>query len=413
MSKLAIFGGPAAVTIPAPDWPIVEESEIKAVNEVLSSGKWRMSGKVNEFQELFAKFQDTAFGVACSNGTVALEMAFKAFDIGAGDEVIVPPYTFIATATAVLRANAVPIFADLEPDSLNMDADSLEALITERTRAIVPVHFGGLPCDIDKINAIARKHNILVIDDAAHAWGTKWNGQGVGSHTDGATFSFQMTKNITAGEGGIFITNNEEAANMAWSYHHGGRSKDGGWHEHPVLGTNYRMTELQAAILTCQMERLDQHTTRRETAAAVLTQRLESLPGIKTIPRDKRVTRRAWHMYDLFFVPENWEGVSRNRFVDALNAEGVPCSGGYQLPIYRNGFFKEVPEGRKGCPFTCPYRDGPAPVYHELYLPNVERAIKRAVWLHHPLLLGGEKLANQIADAFEKIWENRKELSSN
>lgn len=410
MSQLAVFGGAKAVSRKCPAWPVVEETEKKAVAELMENGKWWMGEKVAEFERRYAAHHDAAFGVACCNGTVAIEMALVACGIGAGDEVIVPPYTFIASATAVLTANAVPVFADVEPDSFNLDPDAVEAVITERTRAILPVHFGGRPCDLDRILDLARRYGLRVIEDAAHSWGTQWKGKGAGSWSDGGTFSFQMSKNMTSGEGGILITNSEEVADKAWSYHHIGRVKGGQWYEHPLLGTNYRMTELQAAILLCQLDRLDRDVARREENAALLTRRIKDLPGFRCLNRDPRVTRRSWHMFDFFFVPEAWEGASRAQVLAALQAEGVPCSPGYGRPLYQHDFFRHIAAGKAGCPFTCPYRHAAPPAYDQLQLPNAEQVTQRCVWLPQNLLLGTEDLIGQVADALEKVWSARSEL---
>lgn len=412
MGKLAIFGGKKAVTNKLPSWPIVEEAEKNAIAELMDNGKWWMGEKVEEFEQRYAAFHDAKYGIACCNGTVAIEMALVACDIGAGDEVIVPPFSFIATASAVLTANAVPIFVDTEPGSFNIDANAIEAAITERTRAILPVHIAGLPCDMDAILKIAQKYNLRVIEDAAHSWGTQWKGKGVGSLSDGGTFSFQVSKNLASGEGGILITNNQEVADKAWTYHHIGRAKGGEWYDHPFLGTNYRLTELQAAILLCQLDRLERDTAKREQNAEILTRRLQSIPGVKTSRRDPRVTRRSWHMYELLFVPEEWEGATRAQFLAALEAEGVPCSAGYSKPLYQNDVFRKISAEKMGCPFTCPYRKAPPPDYNLLSLPNVERLSSQCFWLWHALLLGETALIEQTADAFEKVWSERKYLNN-
>ncbi len=410
MSELAILGGSKVVRLKMPAWPVVENAEKDAVAELMNSGRWWMGEKVEAFERRYAEYHDAAFGIACCNGTVAIEMALAGCGIGAGDEVIVPPYSFIATASAVVTANAVPVFADIEPDTLNLDTNAVEAAITDRTRAILPVHFGGLPCDLDRILEVARKHNLHVVEDAAHSWGTQWRGKGAGSWSDGGTFSFQMSKNMTSGEGGIFITSKQAVADRAWSYHHIGRVRDGQWYEHPLLGTNYRMTEFQAAILLCQLDRLESDVALRERNAEALNRRLAALPGFRLPRREPRVTRRAWHMYDVFFAPEHWEGASRAQFLAALQAEGVPCSGGYGEPLYRQGVFQRIAAGKAGCPFRCPFRNAPPPDYSRIRLPNAERAVQTSIWLPHAALLGTDDFIAQVSDAFEKLWTCRQEL---
>ena len=410
MAKLAINRGPKAAALNVASWPVHGDAERRAVLEVLESGKWFYGEKVAEFEQAFAAYQDARYGVSCVNGTAAIEIACVAAGIGAGSEVITTPYTFVATAAAPLRANATPVFVDILPDSLNIDPDQIEAAITPRTKAIIPVHFGGLPCDMDRINAIAEKHDLIVIEDAAHCWGTKWKDKGAGALGALGTFSFQQSKNITAGEGGIILSDNEELAEAARSYSNVGRSKAGQWYEHYRLGSNYRLTEIQAAILLAQMTRIQEHVELREENAAHLTERLEAIEGIQTVPRDPRVTQRAWHLYNFFFMPEQFGGLSRDRFMEALKAEGLSCSGGYPWPLYRNPMFQRAVEGAAGCPLTCPYREADPPDYGSLHLPNAEAAVERTVWFSHPVLLGTRADMDAIADAVEKIRENVDEL---
>jgi len=243
MEKLAIKGGRPIREKGFPAWPIFDAREEKAILEVLRSGKWWYGEKVAEFEREFAAFQDARYAVSCTNGTAGLEISLLSLGIGAGDEVIVPPYTFVATASAVLKVNAIPIFADIQLETGNIDPEDVEKKITDKTRAIIPVHFGGLPCDMDALGDIAQKHHLKIIEDACHSWGSKWKGKGTGAIGDCGVFSFQMSKNITAGEGGIILTDNEGIADTAKSYTNCGRGKDKPWYEHYLLGGNYRMTE--------------------------------------------------------------------------------------------------------------------------------------------------------------------------
>ncbi|MEM3046659.1 MAG: DegT/DnrJ/EryC1/StrS family aminotransferase, partial [Candidatus Bathyarchaeia archaeon] len=208
MAKLALKGGEPVRRTPFPKWPIWDERELRGLREVLESGVWGIGGrKQKEFEERFAAYQDAAYGVTVPGGTAALEVALRAAGIGAGDEVIIPAYTFVATASAILAVNALPVFADVEPDTYTLDVASAERLVTPRTKAVIPVHIAGRPTDMDAVMELAARHRLTVIEDACQAWGAQWRGRGVGSIGHLGCFSFQSSKNITCGEGGIVLTN--------------------------------------------------------------------------------------------------------------------------------------------------------------------------------------------------------------
>ena len=410
MPKLAINGGEKVRVKPFAGWPVHGEREKELVNEVLSSGKWWYGEKVHEFEEKYAAYHDATLGITTTSGTTALETAILSLGIGAGDEVIVPPYTFMATASSVLKMNAVPIFVDIELDTWNIDPQKLEDAITERTKAILPVHFAGLPANMDEIKEIAKKHNLGVIEDAAQAWGSIWNGTKVGAIGDVGCFSFQMSKNITAGEGGILLTNNEEIADQARSFINCGRGKNKPWYEHYILGTNYRMTEIQGAILLAQLERFEQHSHLREKNAAILTEGFSQIDGITPAKRDPRVGRSSNHLYLLRYDQDKFEGLPRERFIEGVNAEGVPFGTGYDIPLYKNPFFQNMGEGPKYRPVSRPYYAVEID-YTKVYLPNCERICKETVgWLKHSVLLGTEEDMKDIIRAVEKVVENVDEL---
>lgn len=409
MSKLAINGGAKVRETPFTSWPIWDESDVAAVADVVRSGKWWSVGgtKVKEFEAAFAEYVDCKHGVCVPNGTLALLVGLKALGIGFGDEVIVTPYTFIASASAIIQANAVPIFVDIDPDTYNIDPQKIEAAISDKTKAIMAVHIGGLPCDMDAIMDIARKHNLKVIEDCAQAHGAEWKSKKVGSLGDVAAFSFQASKNLTSGEGGIVTTNNDEVGDRAWSIHNIGRVKDGAWYEHPVMGSNFRMTEFQAAILLNQMKKLDDETARRNENALYLTDKLNRIEGIKVQARDERVTAHAYHLYIFRYLAEEATGVGRSKFIDALFAEGIPCSPGY-VPLYREGLFAIDPES---CPIGCSHYGKPVN-YSELSLPHTETACtSEAVWLPQSMLLGTRQDMDDVVNAVEKIMENIQELT--
>ncbi len=413
MGRLAILGGSPIRDLrkkPWPRWPIFGEEERKNLLSVFESGNWWYGERVREFEEKFAEFQDAKFGISCTNGTAALEIGLLALGIGAGDEVIVPPYTFIATASSVLKVNAIPIFADVQLETGNLDPEDTERKITDKTRAIVPVHFGGLPADMDAFNSIAKRYNLKIIEDACHSWGTKWKGKGTGALGDCGAFSFQMSKNITSGEGGILLTDNEDLAETARSYSNCGRGKDKPWYEHYLLGDNLRMTELQAAILLGQLTRLESQTLNREESAKFLDENLKDFPGIKIVQRDKRVTRRSYHLYIFRFIEEVW-GISRERFIEAVSKEGIPIGSGYPMPLYKNPLFQKKGTGPKYCPISCPYY-GKEIDYSTVFCPNAEKLCKEVVWIPHAVLLAGKEEMLDIVKAIEKVWENRKELKN-
>jgi dTDP-4-amino-4,6-dideoxygalactose transaminase len=425
--KLASLGGGPVRTKPFPSWPVFDEREERALLDVLHSGKWwRFSygegielkepgegeprGKVAEFQDAFARRQGARYGIACANGTAAIEIALKALGIGPGDEVIVPPYTFIATASAVLQVNAVPIFADIDAITYNLSPSGFRAAITSRTKAVIPVHFAGQSADMDAILAIARKHGLFVVEDAAHAPGGTWKGQGLGSLGDAGTFSFQASKNMTAGEGGLIATNNSDVAEMCESYLWAGRKVGRPWYEHYRLGWNYRLTEFQAAVLLAQLSRLDQQIVRRDENARYLNNELRQIPGIRPLELLPGADVPAWHIYVVRFHEEEF-GIPRSLFLDALAKEGIECFGGYEHPLYRNPMFLKQDFYPRGCPVRCGHYNEPLDyAAFEQKCPNAERACREAVWLPHRLLLGSRADTRDIVDAIAKVYNGRKEL---
>jgi dTDP-4-amino-4,6-dideoxygalactose transaminase len=385
---------------------VITAKDRAAVLEVLDSGKWWWGDRVKEFEAKFAAFQDAKYGISCVNGTAALEICCVAAGIGAGHEVITTPYTFVGTAAAILRANAIPVFVDVEPETMNLDPSKIEAAITPRTKGIMPVHFGGLPCDMEKINKIAKKHDLIVIEDACHAWGTKFNGKGAGALGDLGAFSFQMSKNITAAEGGIVLSDNELLADAARSYANVGRGKGGGWYQHFRLGTNYRMTELQAALLLSGLTRLEAQTKKRQENAEFLNEEISKIPGLKIMREDKRAHPRSYHLYGFRFIAEEWDGVTRAQFVKAMSAEGIGLSTGYPYPLYKNPMFIESRKGARGCPRTCPYLEGHEIDYTKAHCPGAEQVCREILWFSQVILLGSRNDMKDIVKAAKKVRDN-------
>lgn len=403
MSKLAIKGGSPLRTEKFPGWPQYGEKESEALERVLNSGVWGTLGpETAKFVKSYSAYQHCKYGVAVTNGTTTLEIILRALGVGYGDEVIIPPYTFNATASSVITQGATPVFTDIEEDSFNMDPDKIERVITSRTKAIIPVHVGGRPCNMDKIVKIANKHHLFVIEDAAHSNGSEWKGKRVGSIGNAGSFSFQASKNLTAGEGGFISTNDEQLFEKCWAIHHCGRDfHNKVWYDHPYIGTNARMTEWQAAILNTQLEKLDMQIEKRMENAQYLNSRLAEIPCIEILSHDKRITRNSYHLFVFKYKAEKCKGLGREVFLKALGAEGIPCSPGY-VCLYKQHVF-DSPGFRRAT--------GSNIQYGELNLEVSERLTgSEGMWLTQNLLLSEKKDMDQIADAILKVYENADEL---
>lgn len=387
MSQLAIFGGEPIRKTPFARWPVFDDDERTALNDVLESGLWGgYSPKVAEFEQAFAEFHHTRHGVTAANGTVTLEAALTAAGIGAGDEVIVPAISFIATATAVLRIGAVPVFADIQEATCNLDLERIVEAITPRTRAIIPVHFAGQPSDLDAIMEIAQQQDLIVIEDCAHAHGASWRGRKVGSFGHFGSFSFQASKNMTAGEGGILLTSDDNLAELARSICNQGRKTGGGWYEHVRLGTNYRMTGWQAALLRVQLARLPAQFETRTANARLLTEQLREFDVITTLATDERVTGHANYLFLMRLDLNEHSGVTRDKFAQALSAEGIPGVAGYPHPLYRNQVFDSYRFERTDCPAA-------------------EQMCVDTFWVSHEILLAKPDDLQDFISAMRKVCE--------
>ncbi|TMV50195.1 DegT/DnrJ/EryC1/StrS family aminotransferase [Paenibacillus mesophilus] len=396
MEKLAVNGGTPARTTPFAAWPVVGEIELQLLKEVLESGKWGGAGgaakpnyepKLPQMERKFAELQNAQYAVSVVNGTVAITVALQAAGVKPGDEVIVPPYTFIATASAALAYGIIPVFADIEEDTLLIDPEKIEPLITPKTKAIIAVHIAGTPANMTRLKEIAAKHGLALIEDAAQAVGASWEGQGVGSIGDLGTFSLQSSKNLNAGEGGIITTNNRDYWENAWSVCNVGRIPNGGWYQHERFGQNYRMTEFQAAVVLAQMTRLEEQMRKREGNAKLLDELLTGVEGIRLLKQDARITRHAYHLYMFKLDPAMAE---KDDFIKKVNAEGVPLAAGY-IPLNRN---KSIIE-------TTAMWTGEERIYD---CPVCERLCeKEAVWLTQNILLSDEQAIREVAHALQKV----------
>ncbi len=407
--RLALYGGAPAANREWPAWPVWDDAERRGLLEVLESGRWWYGERVRQFEHAFAAFHNVRYGVSCTNGTTAIEAGLRAIGVVPGDEVIVPPYSFIATASAVITVGAIPVFADIEPDTLCLDPQDVRRKVTPRTRAIIPVHVGGRFADMAGLSAVAAEHGLEILEDAAHAWGSMLDGRGPGTIGRCATFSFQVSKNITAGEGGIILTNDESLAELCRSFTHCGRRSGSNWYDHDYLGSNLRMTEFQAAILLAQLGRLEDQTARRQRSAAILDRRLRDLPGIRLIRPEPRMTRRSYHMY-IFRLDADRVGISRDRFVEALAAEGVPAIAGWYHPLYANGVFQNAASETREHGIISPLA-GKGLDYSQVRCPVTEQVCRDAVWIPQNVLLAPESDIHAVADAIEKVLARAKELS--
>ena len=387
-STLALHGGTPVRNKAWPRWPQWDENERAGLLAVLERGEWGGYDRaVREFETAFAARHAAAHCVTTVNGTTTLETALRALDIGPGDEVIVPPYTFVATASAVRIVGATPVFADVELETWNLSIPAVEAAISPRTKAVIPVHFGGLPADLDALLPLAARHGLAVIEDAAHAHGSSWNGKPVGAQGTVGSFSFQASKNLTAGEGGALLTNDPVLAEKMWSIANCGRSSDGKWYEHPNLGTNLRLSGWQAAILSAGLTRLDAQLQRRMSNARRLRSFLEEIDGLTPQRWDARADAHAHHIFLMRFETDLFAGLPREKLIAALRAEGIPASPVYPYPLY------EQP------PLVEPYsRVTPCP--------NGELLCQQTVAMGQNLLLADPEEMDDVANAILKIREN-------
>lgn len=408
MAQLALAGGKPVRTRDWPKWPVWDESEITSLRRVLDCGEWGIGSPiVEEFETAFAETYGAKHAISCTNGTDALVIALQALGVRAGDEVIVPPYTFIATGTAVLMLGAVPVFVDINPETYNIDASLIESAITDRTKCIVPVHIAGNPADMGPILEIGRRRGIPVLEDTAQAHLAAYDGKVVGTLGNAGTWSFQSSKNHCGGEGGILCTDDDELFERLYSYQNCGRVRDGEWYEHHRLGGNRRLSAFQAAILLAQMTRVEEQSQTRETNAAYLKTCLKDTPGIAFQSLHEKATRHAYHLLVLRYNAVDFGGLSREKFLEALEAEGVPCAAGY-LPLYRYPVFANLRQEAPAvlaCGTDVPY-------YAHVSCPECERICEsEAVWLFQTMLLGEGGDMDDIAAAVKKIQANQNELA--
>jgi dTDP-4-amino-4,6-dideoxygalactose transaminase len=407
-SPLALLGGRPVRTRAFPAWPVFGKAEEARLVRTLRSGQWgRLQGdEVRRFESRFAGMHGCRHGIAVSNGTVSLRLALIAAGVPAEAEVIVPPYTFFSTASAVVEANMIPVFADIDLDTFNLDPAAVESAITPRTRAVIPVHFAGQPADMTAIMRIARKRSLVVIEDAAHAHGARYKDRPAGSLGHLASFSFQSSKNLTCGEGGIITTSDRRLADACRSVHNCGRVPGGVWYEHHTVSGNYRLGEFQGAVLNAQLDRLEAQTNTRDRNGRDLAARLSALPGLHPQKRPASCTRHSYHLFMLRLDGEAF-GAPRPAVIEALCAEGIPCSAGYGFSLPQQPMFRERAFG----PYL--HRAASRLDYSRVVCPNSDLiCCEQGVWLEQAMLLGRRADMDDIVRAFEKVHTHRAALTA-
>lgn len=402
--KPALLGGKPVKSNTFPGWPVFDGKEEGELTAILRSGKWgRGNGsRVAKFEELFAQLMGVRHCLATSSGTASLLTVLNALDIGPGDEVIVPPYTFVACVNVILMCHALPVFVDTDPETLQIDAKKIEAAITPRTAAIMPVHLGGATFDVDALQAIARKHKLPIVEDSCQSHLAEWRGHRTGSFGTAGCFSFQASKNLNSGEGGAILTSSEELVEKCYEFHNNGRGRvqKGYDFSYGKQGLNLRLTEFQGGLLATQMTRLQEQSEKRETNAKYLSGMLRESPGLTPAKMYEGCTRNAYHLYMMRYDPGQFSGLPRDKFLKALAAEGIHASGGYSA-LNKEPFLKKTFASRG---FQTIYSKQRLAQWEEAnHLPANDRLCSEAVWFTQNMLLGPRSDMDQIAQAVQKI----------
>lgn len=409
MAELAIRGGTPTRPQGFPAWPVWDQAEVRAVDEVVRSGSWggfpEPGPRAAEFEATFAEYQGARHGILMMNGTVTMEVALKALGIGWGDEVIVPALTFVATAYAPMAAGALPIIVDVEPTTWTIDLDQVEAAITTRTRAIMPVHLGQQMADMDRLTEIATRHGLAVVEDCAHAHGQMWAGRGAGCIGDFGSFSHQSSKILTSGEGGTLLTSDDDLARRAHSIIDCGRPKDAEEKEY-TFGANYRLGELQAALLVTQMGRFEDQRAEREQAAIVFEELAPQVPGVTIKPRDARITRWSFYNYIFAIDPEAFAGATNLVVAAALEAEGIPAEVQYP-PMSRYDLFQP---SLSRLPVAVEFANRLDP--SRMSFPVAEAAGEReSIYLMENTFRAGREGIEHVVEALAKVQAHAGELA--
>jgi dTDP-4-amino-4,6-dideoxygalactose transaminase len=410
--KPALLGGTPVHTGGWPQWPEWRQSWEPSILQVLRSGRWyRGTGEqVQQFEAAYAKLLGAKRCLATASGTTALIVGMHALDVDAGDEVIVSPFTFIASYNAVLINKALPVLADTDPATLTIDPASIESRITDRTRAIMPVHIYGMPCDMDPILSVAAKHRLPVIEDACQAWLADYKGRMCGTIGELGCFSFQNSKHLPSGEGGAITSSSDDLIDRCGSFHDCGRPYGGfkGARPNFTRGGNFRMQHVQAAMLVQQLDKLVQDTARRRENADRLTASLKEIPGIQPA-RLPDNSRAVWHLYPFRYDAEKFQGLPRDKFIRAMRAEGIPCSTGYQEQ-YFDGLLDEAINSRG---YKRLFSAARLKAYRDSFqeLKGNRQVCETTVAVTQNLLLAGAADIEHIGAAIRKVQAHAAELS--
>lgn len=400
--KPAVLGGKPLRAAAFPAWPVFDGGEEAALGRVLRSGRWNRNGgsATAEFEQAWAKMLGARHCLAAANGTTSLMIALNALGVGPGDEVIVPPYTFVATVNAVLLQHALPVFVDTDRDTFQIDAKKIEAAVTDRTAAILPVHIGGSAADLDTVLDVAKRRNLPVIEDACQAHLGEWRGRKLSTLGTMGCFSFQASKNLNSGEGGAVITSDDKLIDTCRAFHNNGRGFNRTTFEYTGTGCNLRLTEFQGALLLEQLKRLQTQSKVREQNAAYLTSQLKEIAGITPARMYEGCTRNAYHLYMFRYDRQAFGGLPRAKFLKALQAEGVAANGGY-APLNREPFLKNTLESRT---WKRVYSEREIKAWFERNrCPVNDRLCSEAVWLPQTMLLGPRQDMDAIAGAVQKL----------
>jgi dTDP-4-amino-4,6-dideoxygalactose transaminase len=405
VDKLAATGGTPVRTTKFPDWPQYDDAERAGILRVLDSRNWWATEgvEVKAFEEEWSAFTGAAAAVAVTNGTQALEVALAALGIGQGDEVIVPDWSFMATIGAVLAANAIPVIVDVDPVTFTMDVGAAAAAVTERTRALLPVHLGGNMAELDGLRKLAAEHGLKILEDAAQAHGSTWHGQHAGTLGDAGTFSFQASKSMTAGEGGVVVCQSEELVERVRSLSNCGRRPGSWFYKHFELAGNLRMTEWQGAVLRAQLARFPAQQALRSGNDDFLNAALAELPAIRPQGRHDGCTAQGNYDYLVRFDPEMFP--SRDRVRTALLAEGMPLTTGYP-PMHQLEMFNREGGLAPRLRDTSAYPD-----YSRQHFPVSEDLAETTIWFKTQALMGSREDTQSVLDAIEKVHRHAAEVA--
>ena len=408
-STPALLGGTPVRRTPFPSWPVADSREEDALVRVIRSGRWNRGDNVSAFESAYASLTGAKHCLATANGTSALITSLGALGIGPGDEVIVPPYTFIATINAVLLMRALPVFVDTDRETFQIDARKVEQAINGSTKLILPVHLGGSAADLDTILEVGRRRGVTVVEDACQAHLAEWRGRKVGTYGRTGCFSFQASKNLNSGEGGAILTDDEALIETCYRFHNNsrGRRNTGDDFSYRNIGANLRLTEFQAALLTAQMTRLEAQARTRDANAAHLTELLRQIPGIAPARMYDGCTRNAYHLYMFRYDASRFAGLPRAAFIKALAAEGIPALSGYS-PLNKEPFLEDT---LTGSGFQGIYSKARIDRWREQNrCPENDRLCTEAIWIVQTMLLGPRQDMEDIAEAIRKVQATAPQL---